>query len=167
MRAVALAALVIAVIVTAVVLTGGGEPYTVTARFQNASQLVKGDLVQVAGKPVGEVADIDLTPDGQAEVTMSIDDAHAPLRRGTRAIVRQASLSGIANRYVDLTLPADRAPAIPDGGVIEQDGTASAVDLDQIFNTFDPDTRKDLQAVFKGSAKQYKGQGQAMNEGLL
>ena len=51
--------------------------------------------------------------------------------------------------------------------MIEQDATTSAVDLDQIFNTFDPDTRKDLQAVFKGSHKQYEGQGQAMNEGLL
>ena len=98
---------------------------------------------------------------------MSIDDDYAPLRRGTRAIVRQASLSGIANRYVDLTMPAQSAPKIPDGGVIDQDATTSAVDLDQVFNTFDPETRKDLQRVFKGSDKQYKGKGQAMNEGLL
>ena len=63
----------------------------------------------------------------------------------------QASLSGIANRYVDLTLAPDDAPKIADGGVIDQDATTSAVDLDQIFNTFDPDSRKDLQAVFKGS----------------
>ena len=69
---------------------------------------------------------------------MSIDEDHAPLRRGTRAIVRQASLSGIANRYVDLTLPAQTAAKIPDGGVIDQDATTSAVDLDQLFNTLDP-----------------------------
>jgi phospholipid/cholesterol/gamma-HCH transport system substrate-binding protein len=164
----ALLAIAAAAVLAALLLLGGGAGgYTVKARFQNASQLVKGNLVQVSGQAVGKVENIDLTPDGQAEITMSIDDDHAPLRRGTRAIVRQASLSGIANRYVDLTLPAQKAPRIPDGGVIGQDATTSAVDLDQVFNTLDPDTRKDLQAVFKGSAKQYKGKGQAMNEGLL
>jgi phospholipid/cholesterol/gamma-HCH transport system substrate-binding protein len=156
-----------AVLAALLLLGGGGGGYTVKAHFQNASQLVKGNLVQVGGQEIGKVESIDLTPDGQAEITMSIGEDHAPLRRGTRAIVRQASLSGIANRYVDLTLPGDRAPAIPDGGVIEQDATTSAVDLDQIFNTFDPASRKDLQAVLKGSAKQYKGKGQALNEGLL
>ncbi|HKG66310.1 MAG TPA: MlaD family protein [Solirubrobacteraceae bacterium] len=156
-----------AVLAGLLLLGGGSGGYTVKARFQNASQLVKGNLVQVSGQAVGKVQKIDLTPDGQAEITMSIDEDHAPLRRGTRAIVRQASLSGIANRYVDLTLPAQGAPQIPDGGTIGQDATTSAVDLDQVFNTFDPQTRKDLQAVFKGSQKQYKGQGQAMNEGLL
>jgi phospholipid/cholesterol/gamma-HCH transport system substrate-binding protein len=164
----ALIAIVAAAVLAGLLLLGGGSGgYTVKARFQNASQLVKGNLVQVSGQAVGKVQKIDLTPDGQAEITMSIDEDHAPLRRGTRAIVRQASLSGIANRYVDLTLPAQGAPQIPDGGTIGQDATTSAVDLDQVFNTFDPQTRKDLQAVFKGSQKQYKGQGQAMNEGLL
>jgi phospholipid/cholesterol/gamma-HCH transport system substrate-binding protein len=167
-RLIALLAIVAAAVLAALLLLGGGGGgYTVKARFQNASQLVKGNLVQVSGQSVGKVKKIDLTRDGQAEITMSINGDYAPLRRGTRAIVRQASLSGIANRYVDLTMPAQSAAEIPDGGVIEQDATTSAVDLDQVFNTFDPDTRKDLQRVFKGSAKQYKDQGQAMNEGLL
>jgi phospholipid/cholesterol/gamma-HCH transport system substrate-binding protein len=167
-RLIALLAIVAAAVLAALLLLGGGTGgYTVKAHFQNASQLVKGNLVQVSGKDIGKVKAIDLTPDGQAEVTMSINEDFAPLRRGTRAIVRQASLSGIANRYVDLTLPGQQAAEIPDGGVIQQDATTSAVDLDQLFNTFDPEARKDLQRVFKGSAKQYEGQGQAMNEGLL
>src|SRR5687767_8940571 len=140
---IALLAIVAAAILAGLLLIGGGAGgYTVKARFQNASQLVKGNLVQVSGQSVGKVENIDLTPDGQAEITMSIDSDRAPLRRGTRAIVRQASLSGIANRYVDLTLPADGAPAIPDGGVIGQDATTSAVDLDQIFDTLDEGTAR-------------------------
>jgi phospholipid/cholesterol/gamma-HCH transport system substrate-binding protein len=165
---IALLAIAAAAVLAALLLLGGGSGgYVVKARFQNASQLVKGNLVQVGGQKVGTVKKIDLTSDGQAEITLSIDSDHSPLRRGTRAIVRQASLSGIANRYVDLTLPPDNASEIADGGVIDQDATTSAVDLDQIFNTFDPASRKDLQAVLKGSDKQYKGQGEAMNEGLL
>ena len=164
---IALLAVAAAAVLAALLLLGGGGGYTVKANFQNASQLVKGNLVQVAGSQVGKIENIDLTADGQAQVTMSVSEDYAPLRRGTKAIVRQASLSGIANRYVDLTMAPHGAPAIPDGGVIEQDATTSAVDLDQLFNTFDSATRKDLKQVFAGSAKQHEGRGKEMNAGLL
>ena len=103
----ATAAIVLALVAVGyVLLKPGGPDYEVHARFQNASQLVKGNLVQVAGAPVGKITNIDLTRDGQAEVTMKLTDRdYVPLRRGTKAIVRQASLSGVANRYVDLQLP--------------------------------------------------------------
>jgi phospholipid/cholesterol/gamma-HCH transport system substrate-binding protein len=168
-RIVALAAIVIAVVFAAVLLVGGGgNGYTVTAQFENAAQLVKGNLVQVSGMPVGKVTDIRLTPDGQAAITMDITDGdYAPLRRGTLATVRQTSVSGVANRYIDLRLPGSRAPAIPDGGTIGRESTTTAVDLDEIFNTLDPRTRKDLQAVIKGSANQHRLRGNEMNAGLL
>jgi phospholipid/cholesterol/gamma-HCH transport system substrate-binding protein len=167
-RIVAFAVLVVAAALTAVLLLGGaGEGYQVKARFENASQLVKGNLVQVSGIPAGKVEDIRLTPDGQAELTLNIDDEYAPLRRGTVATVRQASLSGVANRYVDLRLADGRAPAIADGGTLEQDATTTAVDLDEIFNTLDEPTRRDLQRVIKGSNAQHAGRGEQMNAGLL
>jgi phospholipid/cholesterol/gamma-HCH transport system substrate-binding protein len=166
-RAAALAAvLVVAVVVAVLLLSGPGGGYTVKARFQNAAQLVKGNLVQTGGASVGKVTDIDLTADGQAEVTMKIQDDYAPLRRGTLATVRQASLSGVASRYVDLRMAPQSAEKIPDKGVIEQDSTTTAVDLDQLFDTFDPETRKALQGVIDGSARQIKGQGKAFNEGI-
>jgi phospholipid/cholesterol/gamma-HCH transport system substrate-binding protein len=158
----------VAIAVVAFVLFGNRGPgYTVHARFQNASQLVKGDFVQVAGVPIGKVAGIDLTSDGQADVRMKITDAgYRPLRRGTKAIVRQASLSGVANRYVDLQLPAaDHQETIPPGGVIDQTDTTTAVDLDQLFNTFDPKTRKALSGVIRGYASAYGGKGPEANAG--
>jgi phospholipid/cholesterol/gamma-HCH transport system substrate-binding protein len=163
------AAVAAAAIVVALVLLGGGSAseYTVKAHFINASQLVKGNLVQVSGRPVGEVKDIALTDNGEAEVTFSVKDGFSPLRRGTRITVRQASLSGIANRYLDLRLAPQGAEKIPDGGVVEEGATTTAVDLDQLFNTFDPETRKALTGVVRGFGKQAEGQGQAMNEGLL
>jgi phospholipid/cholesterol/gamma-HCH transport system substrate-binding protein len=167
-RLVALIALVAATAIIAVVLLGApGGSYQVKAQFENASQLVKGNLVQVSGMPAGKVEDIRLTPDGQAELTLSIDDEYAPLRRGTLATVRQASLSGVANRYIDLRLPGSREPSIPDGGTIAQESTTTAVDLDEIFNTLDEPTRKDLQRLLKGLDAQHAGQGEQMNAGLL
>jgi phospholipid/cholesterol/gamma-HCH transport system substrate-binding protein len=167
-RAIALVALIAAIAVAATLLLGGaGNGYTVKAQFENASQLVKGNLVQVSGMPAGKVEDIRLTPDGQAELTLSIDEEYAPLREGTLATVRMASLSGVANRYIDLRLPGADQQAIPDGGTIEQDSTTTAVDLDEIFNTLDEPTREDLQTLIKGLDAQHKGRGEQMNAGLL
>ena len=131
----------IVVIVLAVILVGGSD-YTVRARFVSASQIVKGNEVKVSGEPVGSVADVALTDDGHAELTLTISaDGYSPLRRGTRAIIRQSSLSGVANRYVDLQLGGAGNDDIPDGGRLGTDSTEAAVDLDQIFDTFDPKTR--------------------------
>ncbi len=134
------------VVIVLVVLLAGGSGYTVHARFTSASQIVKGNAVKVSGEPVGSVGKIRLTDDGQADVTLNIDsDGYFPLRRGTRAIIRQTSLSGVANRYVDLQLGGARGDKIPDGGLLATDSTEAAVDLDQIFNTFDPETRAGTQ----------------------
>ena len=110
-RIAAVAALVGAVIVVLLLVLGGGSSYTVTAEFENASQLVTGNNVSVAGVPVGSVKQISLSDDGQALVKLEISDsAYAPLPDGTHATIRSQSLSGIANRYVDLALPTH-----PDG----------------------------------------------------
>ena len=62
-RAAALAAvLVVAIVVAVLLLRSPGGDYKVKARFQNAAQLVKGNLVQTGGAPIGTVENIDLTP---------------------------------------------------------------------------------------------------------
>ncbi|MGI8802927.1 MAG: MlaD family protein [Solirubrobacteraceae bacterium] len=163
------AVVLVAVILAAILLFGVGRShYRVHAIFENASQLVKGNLVQVAGVPVGTVSDLRLTPDGRADVTLQINDgAYHPLRQGTIATVRQASLSGIANRYVDLRLPAAGSADIGDGGRITEAQTSSAVDLDQLFDTFDPTTRADLGGVIRGLSTIYGGRSAALSRGYL
>lgn len=167
-RIAAVAAVLAAAVVVGVILFGGtANDYVVKARFENAGQLVKGNLVQVGGVKAGTVKKMRITPDGQAEITLKIDDHYMPLRRGTKAIIRQASQSGIANRYVDLQLgPGNADGTIPDGGTIPGEDTESAVDLDQLFNTLDPKTRKSLQDFFKGSAAQYRNAGAEANAGF-
>jgi phospholipid/cholesterol/gamma-HCH transport system substrate-binding protein len=143
-----------------VIVLSGGSSYQVKAVFQNASQIVSGDLVQVSGTNIGTVSDISLTPTGQAELTLSINNSnYIPLHQGTLAVIRQTSLSGIANRYVDLRIPPGQTTTIKNNGIIPTQDTTSAVDLDQLFNTLDAPTRKALQDVIQGSASQYAGKG--------
>jgi phospholipid/cholesterol/gamma-HCH transport system substrate-binding protein len=167
-RIAAVLALLGAVVVVLLLVLGGGSSYTVTAQFANASQLVTGNNVNVAGVPVGSIKEISLSDDGQALVKMEISDAaYAPLPDGTHATVRSQSLSGIANRYVDLDLPAQPdGKTISSGGTISQANTTSEVDLDQLFNTLNKPTVAHLKQVIEGFARAYDGVGAKANLGF-
>ncbi len=168
-RAVVLAAVVLAMAVTAMVLFGtGGGDYTVSGTFVNAAQIVKGNPVQSGGVAIGSVKEVALGPDGRAVLKLALDQDHSPLPVGTRAAIRQSSLSGIANRYVDLTFPAGRGGGrtIADGGVISADRTRTQVDLDEVFNTLDPPTRRSLEALLRRGATSVGGRGQDVGRAL-
>jgi phospholipid/cholesterol/gamma-HCH transport system substrate-binding protein len=153
-------AVVIALIAVIVIVLGGGSSYIVHAVFENASQIVKGDQVEVGGVPIGTVQNIALTAHGQAELTLNITDSKfTPLRLGTHATIRELSLSGIASRYVDLNLGPPNNPKIPNGGTISQTSTTSEVDIDELFNTLNAPTRRGLQELIQGTASQYAGAG--------
>jgi phospholipid/cholesterol/gamma-HCH transport system substrate-binding protein len=166
-RVAAFAAVVVAVVAVAVIVFSSGTTYRVHAIFQNASQIVSGDQVEVAGTPIGTVSNMALTRNGEADLTLNITASnYDPLRRGTQATIRELSLSGIASRYVDIRPgPVANAPIKPNGAIPTTD-TTSAVDLDQIFNTLNGPTLKGLQDVFQGSASQYKRSGRLAQAAL-
>ncbi|MFN8150494.1 MAG: MlaD family protein [Solirubrobacterales bacterium] len=157
MAVVALVAVVIAVVL--VLAKGGGDDYEVTGEFTNASQLVKGNEVTIGGVAAGTVKSIELADNGNALVRFSVDEQYTPLPEGTTAQIRSYSLSGVANRQIQLTLP----PEDPDGATIDNGGTLSRaqtiseVDLDQVFNTLDPETVADFKKVIKGFAVTVQG----------
>lgn len=149
--AVALLGAVIALVV--VLVLGGGDAYVIKAQFLDAGQLIKGDLVQVGGRKVGKISGIDLADNGLAEVKLSLDDDSVqPLHRGTRAAIRTASLSGVANRYIDLSPGPPSTGAIPDGGALSPDQTRGIVDLDTVLDSTDPKVRKDIQSIVREAA---------------
>ena len=110
----------------------------------------------VAGVPTGTVYDIALGDHGQALVTFTRRfDPYAPLRQGTTATIRSYSLSGIANRQVQLDLPAPsvgRTRSSPSGATLPESQTTSEVDLDQLFNTLNARTIKNFKHVIEGFA---------------
>jgi len=164
-RGIALSALVLAILLAGYLLLfrgDGGHEYTLV--FQTAGQLVKDDDVQVAGRRIGSVREIELTDDNLAAVRIQVQEPYAPLREGTTAVVRLTSLSGIANRYVALTLAPDSNKELDDGARLELSKTTTVVDLDQVFNAIDEKTRGDLQDVIQGFATQYEGKGKEVGQ---
>ena len=103
------AALVAVVVVVAILMFGGGSGYTVTAVFPNAGQIVKGNYVEVAGRPVGKVKSIELDGNAQARVKFSIGSGFDP---GWRAIVLVAPPSN-TSRSVPSTVPVASLMRLP------------------------------------------------------
>jgi phospholipid/cholesterol/gamma-HCH transport system substrate-binding protein len=156
-------ALAVALVVWLLLFRGpSGTEYTLL--FQNAGQLVTDDDVQIGGRRVGSVRGIELTDDNQAAVEVVVEEPYAPLREGTQAVIRLTSLSGIANRYIALTPAPGDAEELPEGATLTTESTTDVVDLDQIFNTLDEQTRGDLADVIQGFATQYEGKGEEAGE---
>jgi phospholipid/cholesterol/gamma-HCH transport system substrate-binding protein len=161
------AAVVLAALVLAWLLFGSGSPYEVSLTLDNASQLVEGNQVKVGGVAVGSVDSIELGADGRARVRLSIDDGGVtPLHTGSRAAVRSASLSGVANRYVALTPGPVNGGEIADGGAIPAEDSSAEVDLDELLNTLDPTTLRDLKALVRGGADGLQGRGKELGRAI-
>src|SRR5829696_8758626 len=167
-RIAAVGAVVIAVVVAYLLL---GQSYAVIAEFETAGQLVKGNPVQISGNQIGKVSDIELAPNSHVYVKMTLKGPQTPLKVGTKAQIKQLSLSSIAGRYIELEPPSEPAAlqtnaTIPEGGRIPVTQTKTPVDLDQLFDTLDPVARASIQDFIKGSANQWKGRGLEANRGL-
>jgi phospholipid/cholesterol/gamma-HCH transport system substrate-binding protein len=86
-----------------VAAAGGGEDdgvYRVRAVFDNASFVIPGEDVKVAGVKVGAIDDVDVTEQNKAAVVLRIDDkAFTPFRNDAHCQIRLQSLIG--EQYIE------------------------------------------------------------------
>ena len=163
----AVAAMLAGIVAASVVLLGAGGGYRVVAEGQNAGQLVKGNLVKVGGVTIGKVESIRLGDHNQARLVLRIEDEDFhPLHTGTKATIRSTSLSSIAGRSVAIAPGPNSAPEIEDGGIIPAQDMTPVVELDQVVNALDAETRSALQETVTGLAGATRGRGPALGRAL-
>jgi phospholipid/cholesterol/gamma-HCH transport system substrate-binding protein len=133
------------------------ESYRFTVPFDEATQLAVESDVRISGVSVGKVKRIDLDDQGFAEATIEMEERYAPIPSDTRAILRQKTLLG--ETYVELTPGSDDAPSLPEDGDLPVAQVSDAVQLDEIFRTFDDRTRAAFQAWMQGQAAALRGRG--------
>ncbi len=149
---------------------GGSLPlaaqgYRVNAVFQYADQLADQSDVRMSGVSIGKVVDTQLAPDGKGvEATMQISGQYAPIHADTRAILRTKTILG--ETYIELTPGSPNSPVLKDGSTLSGSQVQTAVQLDQIFNTFNGPTRKAFQQWQQDYGRAIQGNGQALNDVL-
>jgi phospholipid/cholesterol/gamma-HCH transport system substrate-binding protein len=109
-----LAAFLLAALVGALIAASGGGDngvYRVRAVFDNASFLIPGEDVKIAGVKVGTIDKLDLTPDNKAAVVLRIDDpAFHPFRSDATCKVGLQSLIG--EQFVECAPTQSRGPGV-------------------------------------------------------
>jgi virulence factor Mce-like protein len=141
------------------------QGYRVNVMFQYADELAPQEDVRIAGVSVGKVVNTALAKDGNHTVaTLEINRQFAPLPVDTRAILRTKTILG--ETYVQLTPGINNGHYLKDGAMIPLGHVVPAVQLDQIFNTFDAKTRRAFQVWQQQLAAAIKGNDQNLNDVL-
>jgi phospholipid/cholesterol/gamma-HCH transport system substrate-binding protein len=105
------------------------------AVFVDATGVVKGDDVRIAGVKVGSVKDVEVVDRTRARVTFSVEKTES-LSRATHASIRYRNLVG--QRYISLSDEIGDTGELKPGGTIPVSRTTPALDLTVLFNGFKP-----------------------------
>ncbi|GAA4739071.1 MCE family protein [Nocardioides endophyticus] len=105
------------------------------AVFVDATGVVKGDDIRIAGVKVGSVKDVDVVDRTRARVTFTVEETET-LSKATHAAIRYRNLVG--QRYISLSDQIGDTGELEPGDTIPVAQTTPALDLTVLFNGFKP-----------------------------
>lgn len=113
-----------------------GSKAAYSAVFDDATGVIAGQDVRIAGVRVGEVTDVRVSDDRTHAVVDFAVLKSSVLTQGTEATVKYRNLVG--QRYLALTQGTGSPTALAEGSTIPLTRTHSALDLTVLFNGFKP-----------------------------
>jgi ABC-type transporter Mla subunit MlaD len=164
-------AAIAALVAVGIVRADTDDQYLVRAIFDNASNLVEGEDVKVAGVPVGAVDSLDVTEDEKAAVTLRIDNEDfTPWKADASCTIRPQSLIG--EKFVECepgSAAAEPLATIEEGDgegerLLPVENTSSPVDLDLINNIMRLPYRERFRILLSEFGTGLAGRGEELNE---
>lgn len=142
----------------------GEAGYQVNALFSEANGVVPQDEVRIAGVKVGSVTAVGPAADGSTRVTMELNGGYR-LRRDARVVVRPKSLLG--TKYIEVVrTPRSASPYLPSGATLDKSQTGEAVEIDDVLNNLDPQTRRAMSESFRQLGVALDGRAEDVNQAL-
>ncbi len=127
------------------------QPFELKAVFANAQNIGERSPVRIAGVDVGHVVRVEPAGKGShaSVVVMALERDALPIHSDAELKIRpRIFLEG--NFFVDLKPGTPDAPTVHDGATIPITQTASPVQIGQVLDTLQADTRKRLQELVQG-----------------
>jgi phospholipid/cholesterol/gamma-HCH transport system substrate-binding protein len=141
------------------------EAYNVKIAFPEATGLQKNLDVRASGITIGKVRDVSVDKStSRTLATLAIEPEYAPLPSDMKAILRTKTLLG--ETFVELTPGTSGAKKIADGGRLRDAQVAETVELDEIFQTYDPTTRQAIRLWQQELGRGIRGRGENLNNAL-
>ena len=142
--------------------------YKISAQLPNAGTLASNAEVRIGGARVGQVTAVTAkqNDDGSvnAVVDMELNQDLEPLPDDSTLIVR--SRSSIGNKYLEIQRGESDEGFEPGSTMPLTAATPEPVEIDEVFDTFDPDTRAAIQANLVEFGNALAGRGQNLNAAI-
>jgi virulence factor Mce-like protein len=144
--------------------------YELRAELPSGAKLVKGNEVRVGGFRVGVVDD--LKPEQRvvngerrsiAVAHLKLDKKIEPLAADSRLRVRPRSALGL--KYIELE-PGHGERKLKAGTTIPVEQASEPLEYEDLFSTFDRDTRPAIQGATEGFGDAFAGRGVALNRSI-
>jgi virulence factor Mce-like protein len=133
---------------------------SLNVEFKNASGLLHSNDLRMAGVKAGQVTTI-RNQGGMAVVGIQVQPEYKPIYRDAHAIVRPKNLLG--ETYVEIDRGNSSAGEFREGDTIALDHTITPVQVDEVLNALDPDTRTKLQIVINSLGEATAARGKDLN----
>ena len=149
---------------------GGSLPlqpkgYRVQAGFPEAIGLMKDVDVRASGVTIGTVRGTDLDKrSGRVLATLEIDDDYAPLPSNARAILRRKTLIG--ETFVEISRGDPSARPLREGERLRNSQVEPEVELDEIIQTYDPETRHAFRVWMQQLGSAIEERGEPLNDAV-
>ena len=144
--------------------------YELNAELPSGGKLVKGNEVRVGGFRVGVVKELVpkvKTVNGErrsiAVAKLSLDKKLEPLSRDSKLRVRPRSALGL--KYIELEPGKSRA-TWQSGDTIPVKQSSEPLEFEDLFSTFDRETRPHIQRATDGFGNAFAGRGQSLNRSI-
>ncbi|MGH2924265.1 MAG: MlaD family protein [Solirubrobacterales bacterium] len=142
--------------------------YTVSAELPNAGTLVPGNEVRIGGSRVGQVTAVEPVSHDDGSVTaraeMELNQDLEPLPEDSTVVVR--SRSSIGNKYLEVQRGDSDDGFDPGATIPVTAARPEPVEIDEVFATFDADTRAAIQANLTEFGNALAGRGQSINAAI-
>ena len=144
--------------------------YDLRVNLPNAAQLVKGNEVRIGGARVGSVSKIEArrNADGEpyAALEMKLNKSVEPLPSDSTMLVRPRSSLGL--KYVEISPGRGKGKeGLKAGSTVPISSARPApVELDEVFNMFDSETRRGSQKALQGFGDGFAGRGIVLNTAI-
>jgi virulence factor Mce-like protein len=144
--------------------------YNLNAELPSGGKLVKGNEVRVGGFRVGVVKDVRpkvTTVNGErrsiAVAELNLDKKIEPLARDTEFRVRPRSALGL--KYIEVEPGTDKA-TWQSGDTVPVTQSSEPLEFEDLFSTFDHETRPNIQKATDGFGNAFAGRGQSINSAI-
>jgi phospholipid/cholesterol/gamma-HCH transport system substrate-binding protein len=140
------------------------KPLELEAAFSTAQAVTpgQGQTVVVSGVKIGDIGKVRLK-NGRAIVRMNIDPEYKDLIH-TDATALLRPKTGLKDMFVDIDPGTDARPLAKKGWQIPVQNTLPDINLDEIFQALDADTRDYLRLLVNGAGRGLQGRGNDLAE---